>query len=549
MQAVNQNQKLAKLPCAEYAAFNTFKKDAPPPSKCHEGTRAEILDDIQKWGEGHGNSCIFWLSGMAGTGKSAIARTVADIFYRKKRLGASFFFSRGQGLRAETTAFFTTIAVQLTTTVPDVTPHICDSISHNWEIHGQSLSNQWEDLILQPLSTLGARILIPLVLVLVIDALDECMGTEYITEILRLLARANDLKMIQLRIFITSRREQRIHDCFRGMPEIVHHDLMLDSALDGRTERDISIFLRHGLAEVAKTRGLGEWPCETDTRELIKRAGRLFIYAATACRYLQNSKYPKKRLPEMLDANLGGHSSTRELDNMYMLVLRQLITDCHDEERNDLIALFQRILGSIVVLSETLSSVTLAKLLDVEKDEMTSTLEPLRSVLNVPNDDTSPIQIFHLSFHDFLIDNRRCTDPQLWVNEEQTHKYLFGRCLELMSDLKRDICDFRMPGVLASEVEKSKVDSYIPLEVQYACHYWISHLQGAKLAVRDNDQLHIFFREHILHWLEALSLIGKTSEGILAITALESLVVVSESAANRSRLWLTYEGQGKSRIL
>jgi len=486
---------------------------------------------------------------MAGTGKSAIARTVADVFHRKKRLGASFFFSRGQGLRAEATAFFTTIAIQLTTTVPDVTPHICNSISHNGEIHEQSLSNQWELLILRPLSTLGARILVPLVLVLVIDALDECMGTEYIPEILRLLARANDLKMIQLRIFITSRRERHIHDSFRGIPEIVHHDLILDSALDGRTERDISIFLRHGLTEVAKTRGLGEWPSETDARELIKRAGRLFIYAATACRYLQNSKYPKKRLPEMLDANLGGHSSARELDNMYMLVLRQPITDCCDEDRNDSIALFQRILGSIVVLSETLSSVTLAELLDVRKDEITDTLEPLRSVLNIPNDDTSPVQIFHLSFRDFLLDNRRCTDPQLWVDEEQTHKYLFGRCLELMFDyLRRDICGFRIPGVLASEVEKSKVDSCIPLTVQYACRYWISHLQGAKLAVRDDDQLHIFFREHILHWLEALSLIGKTSEGILAITALESLVVVSESEANRSRLWLTYEGQGKSRI-
>ena len=366
-----------------------------------------------------------------------------------------------------------------------------------------------------------------------IDALDECKGPAYVPEILRLLSCANVLKIIQLRIFITSRCESNIQNSFGKIDAILHHDLMLDSMLDGRTERDISIFLRHELAEIAKEKSLKDWPSEKDRQGLVQRAGRLFIYAATACRYLQKTNYPEERLPEMLDAKATSRSSTKELDDMYTLVLRQPIDNCCDEERGDLVRLFKQIVGSIIILSETLSSPSLAKLLVVPQYKITNVLNPLSSVVNAPNDDISPIQIFHLSFHDFLLDKKRCTDADLRVNKEETHKDLFGRCLDLMSGhLKRDICDLRQPGVRASEVEKGKVGSCLPSAVQYACLYWATHLKGAKIGLRDRDRLHMFLRKHFLHWLEALSLTGKASESVLVISSLASVITVSELAAD-----------------
>ncbi|OCK79912.1 hypothetical protein K432DRAFT_426136 [Lepidopterella palustris CBS 459.81] len=528
---MDQRHQLEKLPNAEYAAFNAFKKDAPRPSTCHPGTRKEILEDIRGWGEGHDENCILWLSGMAGTGKSTIARSVAEIFHKRKRLGASFFFSRGQGLRAEATALVTTLAIQLAETFSDITPYICRAIAQHSKIGELSLSDQWDLLILQPLLTLGDSLLTLLVLIFVIDALDECMGNEYVPEILRLLARANDLKIVQLRILVTSRPELHIHRSVKQIPEILRRDLMLDSVLDGRTERDISIFVEAKLAEIAKTHVLEDWPSKKDTKQLVKRAGRLFIYADTVCRFLGFDPDPEERLSEMLDASSTGHSFTKELDNISMLIMGKLIVKDHDEANKATSTLFKEIVGSIIVLIDAFSIKPLAELIDKRPTKVKQKiLNPLRSVLAVPDDETSPVQLFHLSFRDFLHDKTRCFDPQFLIDEEAAHHHLFVRCLDLMENhLRRDICGLRRAGVLASEVEKSKVESCLPPAVRYACQFFVTHLQGAKVSLHDGGPLHMFLQIHFLDWLEALSLTGKTSDGVLAITSLAPLTIAMES--------------------
>jgi len=45
------------------------------------------------WCDDPNSKCIFWLNGMAGTGKSTISRTIARELAEKKRLAASFFFT------------------------------------------------------------------------------------------------------------------------------------------------------------------------------------------------------------------------------------------------------------------------------------------------------------------------------------------------------------------------------------------------------------------------------------------------------------------------
>jgi hypothetical protein len=147
--------------------------------------------------------------------------------------------------------------------------------------------------------------------------------------------------------------------------------------------------------------------------------------------------------------------------------------------------------------------------------------------VDVPKDDVAYfLRLHHPSFRDFLLDKDRCSDSHFWVDERQAHQTLAVKCIQLMSiSLKLDICDIKAPGVLVTDIESSQVKKCLSPEVQYACIYWVQHLQRSRAQLYGH--VYLFLQKHLLHWLEALSWIGKTSEGILAITSLESYVLVS----------------------
>jgi hypothetical protein len=87
---------LTHLPYAVEAPFNSYQRQHEP--MCLHNTRVELLGQIFDWSDGQDERCfMFWLNGLAGTGKSTIARTVAREYFEQGRLGASFFFSRSGG--------------------------------------------------------------------------------------------------------------------------------------------------------------------------------------------------------------------------------------------------------------------------------------------------------------------------------------------------------------------------------------------------------------------------------------------------------------------
>jgi len=74
------------------------------------------------------------LNGLAGTGKSTIARTVARRYYVQERLAASFFFSRGGGDVSCAGKFVTSIAVQLAKKSLPLLRYICEAITQHSNI-------------------------------------------------------------------------------------------------------------------------------------------------------------------------------------------------------------------------------------------------------------------------------------------------------------------------------------------------------------------------------------------------------------------------------
>jgi hypothetical protein len=120
MDGPGQISLLESLPYADNASFNAYQRQHEP--TCLPNTRVDLLREIYSWANGRDKRYIFWLNGLAGTGKSTIARTVAREHFGKKCLGASFFFVRGGRDLGHAGKFVTTIAIQLASSVPANAP-------------------------------------------------------------------------------------------------------------------------------------------------------------------------------------------------------------------------------------------------------------------------------------------------------------------------------------------------------------------------------------------------------------------------------------------
>lgn len=449
----------------------------------------------------------------------------------KGQLAAGFFFSRGGGDAGNASKFVTTIATQLVEHISPIRPYIFDAITEYPTITGQSLIDQWRQLIIRPLSKLdGTNTCIPYILV--IDALDECESENDTRIILQLLPQIGMFKSVQFRVFLTSRPETPIRHSFHQLPETEHKDFVLHNISPSIANHDIRIFLRHNLNLIAGERSLGTgWPGEQVINRLVHNASGLFIWAATTCRFIREGRrFATRRLDMILESSIASiNAPEKHLDEVYLTVLRHSISqDYMTEEAEALCYMLKSLLGSIVVLYSPLSIPSLSQLLKIAQEELDEILNDVHAILDIPADETNPVRLHHPSFRDFLLDKRRCGNSNFNVDEQQANQTLVECCIELMSkSLKPNICGQQAPGTLVTDMESSHIEQFLSPAVKYACLYWVQHLQKSGGQLRDQDLVYEFLQTHLLHWFEALGWMGKTSEGILAIYSLEALVRVS----------------------
>lgn len=535
-----QKTVLSKLRTVEGATFNSYA-DADN-ATCHPGTRVDILQQIRDWGAAQSGEYVFWLNGMAGTGKSTISRTVAQSFANKGMLGASFFFKRGEGDRGRVQFFFTTIAAQLVHHLPSLGPHIQDVIEADPTINEKSPKDQFDKLIAGPINKLPKHSQLSTV-VIVIDALDECDAPD-IRTIIDLLSQAKEhFTSIRLKSFVTSRPELPIRLGFKDISG-KYEDLVLHQIPKPIIEQDITAFLEHELTKIRQDYNKSvtpnrqlppHWPGVEQTQKLVSMAIPLFIFAATVCRFIQDRRLggPKGQLAKILEHQTNQKSN---LDATYLPVLDQLLIGLSESEKDEVIGRFKQVIGSIVILASPLSTSSLASLLAVSLDTIEDQLDLLHSVLSIPFDSSTPVRLLHLSFRDFLVDPAKGREQErypFWVDERETHERLAAQCLQLLSagdTLKRDICGLCLPDMYRSEIDQQTIDAALPPEVKYASRYWVYHWKESKRRIRDGDLVDRFLTTNFLYWLEALALLGWISESISIVDDLLSLLDVCSSA-------------------
>jgi hypothetical protein len=460
---------------------------------------------------------------MAGTGKSTIAHTMAKTFQEKRQLGASFFFKKGEADRDKGEKFIPTIARQLISHDQQFANGVISAIESDADIAKKALPEQFTKLLLEPLQSMSPN---PYkVLVIVIDALDECEQDD-VEVLLQHLPDLEKLASLRIKILVTSRPEGSIRRGFES--DNNHQSLVLHQVPEQDIKHDIRVFLVEEFSTIRKKNKLlaHDWPGDVSIEKLVEKSVPLFLYAATVCGFIgDGNDLPEERLKVVLESEIS--SSETQMEDLYQPVLERILTSKSDTESKRIEKRFCEIIGPLILLYTPLSIYDLGNFLDLPPVMIRLLLEKLYSVISGLGDPknsdefNTPVGIFHLSFREYLL----TTEKRFHVDEEKTHAKMASNCLRIMNQkLKQNICGLSSHDSCRRDLKRQSLDRHIPADLQYSCRYWLNHLEKGDGNISEFEVTK-FLKTHLLHWLEAMGLIGIISEAVGIIERLQRRIV------------------------
>ncbi|UZP36484.1 hypothetical protein NXS19_004300 [Fusarium pseudograminearum] len=469
-EAEEQRATIDQLPYVGDAVWDSHAEESN--ATCLPNTRETLLKELKDWIKDttQQSKTVFWLNGMAGTGKSTISRTLSQHLSQDGQLGATFFFKRGEADRGGISKMVSTIARQLAMNQPELRPNIQAAIQGDPTVTSKSVAKQFNTLILDPLRKSSSRFSSERFITIVIDALDECESETDIRLIVSMFSTTKTIQCPRLRVFITSRPDLPVRFGFQDVKGS-YQDLILHDVSASVIKQDILTFFHHKMklirddwnASVGEKRKLPQdWPGSECIRSLTDKAVPLFIFAATACRFISERQLgsPEKQLHRFLEYQTDGTAA--HLDFTYRPVLAQLFSSNSSETiKHQVIHEFQRVVGTIVNLFDPLSASSLSRLLDVDQDIVDSKLDLLHSVLDVRSSPDLPIRMLHLSFRDYLT-SPETRKHQFWIDEKKSASNLAKDCLRVMQTLQPDICRLKNPGTHRSTLKHEFINACMP---------------------------------------------------------------------------------------
>jgi hypothetical protein len=227
---------------------------------------------------------------------------------------------------------------------------------------------------------------------------------------------------------------------------------------------------------------------------------------------------------DSLQEILSHRNDASKLDRTYLPIINRLRDRQNEKQKEQLVQEFQKVVGAIVILESPLSVISLSRLIGLPESVVHLRLNPLHSILNIPDDETLPVRLFHLSFRGFLLDPETREKTPFWVDKKEIHSTLATRCLIVCQDLRKNICG---DGTKRAQIDQQTIDHCLSPELQYSCQYWAYHLAQCT----DSDAVMynalLFLQRHFLHWVEAMSLLGLILEVVGILNLLQAVIPVS----------------------
>ncbi|EIN12264.1 WD40 repeat-like protein [Punctularia strigosozonata HHB-11173 SS5] len=511
--------------CAKGSRFNREKI-------CLPGTRRAVLKMICDWiNDPMDSHRLLVLSGPAGSGKSAIAHTIALMFHLLRRLGASYCFDRSKAELTSASPVFPTIARDLSECDPQIRRTLSHAISQGSALVGSdSLAEQFEQFIVNPAKQLA----ISGPVVIVIDALDECMDLDR-SRLLSILASKKDEHALpsNFRILVTCRSEPDITDTLRRAPlDLINVQSMEDVMKESANDEDIREYVRD---ELSKSSGEPS-NLKADPKDLEEKcaviagsAEGLFQWAATACRFLasRNSGMTTKQRLRIISRDKTTDTNKGPLDELYLRVLRATFRpDAPEAMKN-----FRQVMSLLLAAKEPLSISDLRDVLwgpgndiDLDPEAIEVVLTCMGALLSGTDHFQTIVRPFHTSFRDFLLHHERSEEFVITLGGNEHRMFLRGTIGLLLSEkLHFNMCRLETSYRLNTDYPdlEERVRTNIPSSLIYSARYWADHLEEMAY---NSDLLQMaerLLKDKFLFWLELLSLLGSVPTCAWALLKLE----------------------------
>ncbi|KAI9658392.1 MAG: hypothetical protein M1821_002525 [Bathelium mastoideum] len=480
-----------------------------------------ILDDpaFRRWW--NDDECrILWIHGNPGKGKTMMMMALIEEISHKI-----------EGLPSETMAYFfcqntiqelnngAAIIRGLTYFLADEKPQLVAHLRRHYDQRGSGLFEglnatyeMWRTLMEMLQDVALSKVY------LLVDAVDEC-HVQSAEDFLKLLLQATLKPSSKVKWIISSRNEQYIREYLERPSAAYDTSLELNST---HVTKAVQSFIASKINNLADRKGYTEEIANLIKDHLIKKADGTFLWAALVCKELE--KLPKRRALEAVELFPKG------LQPLYARMMG-LIQQDDDEE----VELRLRLLRTVTLTCRPLDLDEIGMIGGFEGDlcdsrDMEDLVQSCGSFLVITKDTVSFV---HQSAKDyFSVGAGSAIFPS---GPSKTQKELAHQSLSLMNNgLKRDGCRLKLPDATLQDVDRDALQLYLPSYVRYACCYWAQHAICCSDMMCDGGPVHVFLKEHLLHWLEALSLIERLVEAGNTFAALQ--IVAKDHGAEMQAL-------------
>ncbi|KAF2266729.1 hypothetical protein CC78DRAFT_124362 [Lojkania enalia] len=345
---------------------------------------------------------------------------------------------------------------------------------------------------------------------LLVDALDECVSN--LSDLLHIITDDSLAKHSRVKWLVTSRNlpdiERYLH------PDSVGVKVSLELSAS-HVAKAVAAFVDFKVQSLANAGVYNDSETQARVRQLLRdKAEGTFLWVSLVCKEMEC--VPLYRATEVLKELPPG------LNPLYHRMMEQILA-----YETQMAQFCKDILRSVALAYRPLQLEEVATTAGLPMDQFKDVQEVIDLVSRCGSFLTireGTVSFVHLSAKDYFTSGK---GPQVFggaLAKEQ--EWMAHRLLDTMHGiLKRDMCRLWKPGTRIQNATARIKGSFLP-QVAYACEYWVDHVkvyaQDCDNILLDGGKIHSFLQEHLLHWLEAMSILRKIPEVVAAIKKLQS---------------------------